>query len=82
MRRPIILAAAAFLFAASAMAEDADGTVKQIDPEMRTILLDDGNTYLLPGEFDPAFLEEGSEIFFIFQVVDGVNVITDMEIMD
>ena len=64
----------------SAFAVDADGTITQIDVDARTITLEDGNTYLLPGEFDPANIKEGSSIFFIYQVVDGVNVITDMEI--
>ncbi|MCC0029817.1 MAG: DUF1344 domain-containing protein [Brucellaceae bacterium] len=80
MRIPVILALAATLLAVPAFAVDADGTITQIDVDARTITLEDGNTYLLPGEFDPANIKEGSSIFFIYQVVDGVNVITDMEI--
>lgn len=80
MRLTIIMALAATLLAAPAGAADADGTITQIDAEARTIVLDDGNTYLLPGEFDPAILQDGMEIYFLYQVVDGENVITDMEI--
>ena len=80
MRIPVILALAATLLAVPAFAVDADGKIAQIDIDARTITLEDGNSYQLPGEFDPATLKEGSEIFFIYQVVDGVNVITDMEI--
>lgn len=80
MRISIVMALAATLLAFPAVAEDADGTITQVDVDARTITLEDGMTYLLPGEFDPATVKEGSEIFFIYQVVDGVNVITDMEI--
>ncbi len=75
--------AASWLFpAASAFADDADGTIESVDTDEGTIKLSDGNTYKLPGEFDPEQLKKGAEIFLVYQVVNGENVITDMDVSE
>lgn len=65
-----------------AVADDADGKIEQVNIDDGTIILDNGNTYKLPGEFDPEQLKKGNEIFLVYQVVDGENIITDMEVTE
>lgn len=74
---------AAFLaLAGPAFAAQAEGEVKSIDREALTITLDDGKSYKLPGEFDMDAIAEGKTVVLAYDVVDGVNLITDMEISD
>ncbi len=78
----IAYAGASLVSAAPAFADDADGKIEKVDIEEGKIVLDDGNTYKLPGEFDPEQLKQGAEIFLVYQVVDGENIITDMEVSE
>lgn len=65
-----------------AWAGDADGKITAIDRDAMTIVLEDGNTYKLPGEFDPEVIEEGMEVLIAFDTVNGENLITDMELFE
>lgn len=65
-----------------AFAGDADGKITAIDREAMTIILEDGNTYKLPGEFDPEVIEEGMEVLIAFDTINGENLITDMELFE
>lgn len=65
-----------------AVADDADGKIEKVNIDEGTIELDNGTTYKLPGEFDPEQLKKGNEIFLVYQVVDGENIITDMEVTE
>ncbi len=65
-----------------ALAADADGKITSIDRETSTIVLDDGKTYKLPGEFDPDTLQEGMEVLIAYDTINGVNLITDMELFE
>lgn len=71
-----------FLLTGLAFAGDTDGKITSIDRDAMTIVLDDGNTYKLPGEFDPESITEGMEILIAFDTIDGVNLITDMELFE
>ncbi|MEZ5810725.1 MAG: DUF1344 domain-containing protein [Rhizobiaceae bacterium] len=71
-----------FLLSGLAFAGDTDGTITSIDREAMTIVLDDGNTYKLPGEFDPESISEGMEVLIAFDTINGVNLITDMELFE
>ncbi len=62
-----------------ALAADADGKITAIDRDAGTIVLEDGNTYKLPGEFDPANIEEGMEVLIAYDMVNGENLITIIE---
>jgi Cu/Ag efflux protein CusF len=80
-----VAAAVAFSMLATApaaLADDANGKIEKVNIDAGTIELDDGKTYKLPGEFDPEQLKTGNEIFLVFQVVDGENIITDMEVTE
>jgi len=76
----IALAALATLMVASApaLADQAEGKIKSVDPEKLTITLDNGKTYKLPSEVDLTGIEPGIEIVIAFEEVDGVRQITDM----
>ena len=65
-----------------ALAADADGKITAIDRDASTIVLDDGKTYKLPGEFDPETLAEGMEVLIAYDTINGENLITDMELFE
>lgn len=65
-----------------ATAGDTDGKITAIDRDAMTIVLEDGNTYKLPGEFDPEVIEEGMEVLIAFDTINGENLITDMELFE
>ncbi len=65
MRKLVIAAGAAMLLAVSslaALADEASGQVTNIDDSAMTITLDDGNTYTLPTDVDPASLMVGDKV--------------------
>lgn len=77
-----VVAAGLGLFAGAATAADDEGTIRQIDTEALTITLDNGNTYLLPGEFNVEALAEGTEVVVAYDTVEGVKQITDIVIYE
>lgn len=81
--RTLTAALATFLaLSASAFAGDAEGRIRSVDTQKMTVTLDDGKTYKLPAEMDMSAVEPGMTILVAFDVVDGVNQITDMEISE
>ena len=80
----IITAALAAILAISvpAFAGDAEGRIKSVDTEKMTVTLDDGKTYKLPAEMDVSAVEPGLTILLAYDVVDGVNQITDLELSE
>ena len=65
MKKLVIAAGAAVLLAMSslaALADEASGSVTNVDDSAMTITLDDGNTYVLPSDVDPASLQEGDKV--------------------
>ncbi|MFU0506476.1 DUF1344 domain-containing protein [Pseudaminobacter sp. NGMCC 1.201702] len=80
MRTLIGAVAAVFMISTAAFAAEAEGQIKTIDRDNLTITLDDGKSYKLPGEFDVNALKEGMEVLLAYDEVDGVNLITDMEL--
>lgn len=80
----ILSAALAVFIAASApaLAGDAEGKIKSVNAEKMTVTLDDGKTYKLPAEMDMSAIEPGLTILLAYDVVDGVNQITDLELSE
>jgi len=81
----IILAAtlALLLSGLGASAENAEGKIKKINAAAMTVVLDNGKTYKLPPEMDMSGIAEGTEILIAYEVnKDGVNQITDMEVLE
>lgn len=65
MKKLMIAAGAAGLFAMSSMAalaDEAQGSITSIDPTAMTVTLDDGNTYTLPASIDAASLQVGEKV--------------------
>lgn len=80
----MLLAALAFTLAgvaAPALAAEAEGEIKSVDPETLTITLTDGKSYKLPAEIDISAITEGMTILMAYEVVDGQNLITDMQLL-
>ncbi|WP_157014966.1 DUF1344 domain-containing protein [Mesorhizobium xinjiangense] len=74
--------AAAFVLSGPALAETTDGVIQTVDAEKLTITLEDGKTYKLPGEIDMLAIKEGLEILIAYDEINGVNLITDMEVFE
>jgi len=80
MRSLIGALAAVMMISSAAFAAEAEGKIKVIDREKLTITLDNGKSYKLPGEFDVDALEEGMDVLLAYDQVNGVNMITDMQL--
>jgi Cu/Ag efflux protein CusF len=72
--------AATLLVASSAFAGQTEGHITKIDRDALTITLDDGKSYKMNAETDIDSLKEGMDIVIAYDVTNGENVITDMEL--
>lgn len=77
-----LIAAALVLISGVALAAEAEGKIRSIDPDQLTITLVDGNSYKLPGELDIEALREGMEVLFAYDEVGGEKLITDMQVFE
>jgi hypothetical protein len=75
-----VIAAATLLAAGTAFAGQTEGHIKKIDKDAMTLTLDDGNAYKMNAEMDVDSLKPGMDVVIAYDVTDGQNVITDMEI--
>ncbi|CAN7268804.1 DUF1344 domain-containing protein [Aminobacter aminovorans] len=80
MRTLIGAVAAVLIMSGAALAAEAEGQVKSVDKEKSTITLSNGKSYKLPGEFDVENIKPGMDILLAYDVVEGENLITDMEL--
>lgn len=72
---------ALILFAAgAAFADQTEGHIKSVNKDALTLTLDDGKSYKLNAEMDVDSLKPGMDVVIAYDVTDGQNVITDMEI--
>ena len=74
--------AATLLISTAALAAQTEGLIKKIDRNSLTITLDDGKTYKMNAETDIDSLKEGMDIVIAYDVTDGENVVTDMQLPD
>lgn len=82
MKKLMVAASAAALFAASsfaAFAAEVTGAITAVDPAAGTVTLDDGNTYVLPADFNIASLQAGAMVKITYEEVDGQLTITAVE---
>jgi hypothetical protein len=75
-----VIAAATLFTAGAAFAGQTEGHIKKIDKDAMTLTLDDGKSYKLNAEMDVDSLKPGMDIVIAYDVTDGENVITDMEL--
>ncbi|GAA4107992.1 DUF1344 domain-containing protein [Aminobacter sp. NyZ550] len=80
MRTLIGAVTAVLMISGAALAAEAEGQVKSVDKDKSVITLDNGKSYKLPGEFDVDNIKPGMEILLAYDVVEGENLITDMEL--
>jgi hypothetical protein len=74
--------AALLLMGGAALADQTEGVIKKVDKDSMTLTLDNGKTYKLNGEMDVDSLKVGMDIVIAYDVTNGENVITDMELPD
>ena len=80
MRSVLGVFAAVLMMSSAALAAQTEGLIKTIDRDALTITLDDGKSYKLPGEFDLDAIQEGMDVVFAYDDVNGVKMITDMQL--
>jgi hypothetical protein len=82
MNRLMIAASAAALLAVSsfsALAAEVTGAITAVDPAAGTVTLDNGNTYVLPADFDIASLQAGAMVKITYEEANGQFTITAVE---
>ncbi len=82
MRILIGVVAATLLISTAAFAGQTEGLIKKIDKDALTMTLDDGKTYKLNAETDLDALKPGMDIVIAYDVTNGENVVTDMQLPD
>jgi hypothetical protein len=75
-----VVAAATLFVTGVAFAGQTEGLIKKIDKDAMTLTLDDGKSYKMNAEMDVDSLKPGMDVVIAYDVTDGQNVITDMEI--
>ncbi|TGQ63676.1 DUF1344 domain-containing protein [Mesorhizobium sp. M00.F.Ca.ET.186.01.1.1] len=82
MRTLIGAVAATLLLSTAAFAGQTEGLIKKVDKDTMTLTLDDGKAYKLNPETDLESLQPGMDIVIAYDVTNGENVITDMQLPD
>ncbi|BCG89573.1 MULTISPECIES: DUF1344 domain-containing protein [Mesorhizobium] len=82
MRTLIGAVAAMLLCSTAAFAGQTEGLIKKIDKDALTLTLDDGKSYKLNAETDLDSLKPGMDIVIAYDVTNGENVVTDMQLPD
>ena len=85
MRKFIIPAAAAVVLATSALAFAAprhtDGIIKTFDSKARSLVLDDGSTFMLPKRFKNPGLKAGEKVSVMWDMSGKHKVAESVKIM-
>lgn len=74
-----ISALAALGLAGAAFAGESTGTVQAVDSPSRTIVLDDGNNYVVADGIQIEVLQPGVEVKVVFEEQGGQKVITEIQ---
>lgn len=79
----VLLATASFLSPLSVLAgsDDVEATIRDVNVDALSLVLDDGKTYSLPEEFNFEGLESGVKVIVFYTEVDGKRVVDDLEIV-
>ncbi|WP_346909316.1 DUF1344 domain-containing protein [uncultured Roseibium sp.] len=76
-----VLAVTVALPLAHAFADEASGTIVEIDPEAKSIVLDDDSVYVLPDTIDTEGLNIGDVVMLTYsEASDGTLVVTKLEL--
>ncbi|AZO09242.1 DUF1344 domain-containing protein [Mesorhizobium sp. M3A.F.Ca.ET.080.04.2.1] len=82
MRTLIGAVGAMLLISTAAFAGQTEGLIKKVDKDTLMLTLDDGKSYKLNAETDLDALKPGMDIVIAFDVTNGENVVTDMQLPD
>ncbi|RWA66290.1 DUF1344 domain-containing protein [Mesorhizobium sp.] len=82
MRTLIGAVGAMLMISTAAFAGQTEGLIKKVDKDTLTLTLDDGKAYKLNAETDLDALKPGMDIVIAFDVTNGENVVTDMQLPD
>jgi Cu/Ag efflux protein CusF len=82
MRTLIVAVGAVLLISTAAFAGQTEGLIKKVDKDALTLTLDDGKSYKLNAETDLDALKPGMDVVIAYDVTNGENVVTDMELPD
>lgn len=79
----VLMATASFLSPLTVLAgsDDVEATIKSVNVDALSLVLDDGKTYSLPEEFNFDGLESGVKVIVFYTEVDGKRVVDDLEIV-
>ncbi|WFP62362.1 MULTISPECIES: DUF1344 domain-containing protein [unclassified Mesorhizobium] len=70
------------MISTAAFAGQTEGLIKKVDKDTLTLTLDDGKSYKLNAETDLDALKPGMDIVIAYDVTNGENVVTDMQLPD
>ncbi|ESW87114.1 hypothetical protein X773_05290 [Mesorhizobium sp. LSJC285A00] len=70
------------LISTAAYAGQTEGLIKKVDKDALTLTLEDGKSFKLNAETDLDSLKPGMDIVIAYDVTNGENVVTDMELPD
>ncbi|AZO31606.1 MULTISPECIES: DUF1344 domain-containing protein [Mesorhizobium] len=82
MRTLIGAVGAMLMISTAAFAGQTEGLIKKVDKDTLTLTLDDGKSYKLNAETDLDALKPGMDIVIAYDVTNGENVVTDMQLPD
>ena len=82
MRTLIGAVGAMLMISTAAFAGQTEGLIKKVDKDTLTLTLDDGKAYKLNAETDIDSLKPGMDIVIAYDVSNGENVVTDMQLPD
>ncbi|RRI05464.1 DUF1344 domain-containing protein [Mesorhizobium tamadayense] len=82
MRTLIGAVGAMLMISTAAFAGQTEGLIKNVDKDTLTLTLDDGKSYKLNAETDLDALKPGMDIVIAYDVTNGENVVTDMQLPD
>ena len=77
-----VAAAVLLSISTAAFAGQIEGQIKKVDKEAMTLTLDDGKSYKLNAEMDVDALQPGMDVVIAYDVANGDNVITDMQVFE
>ncbi|CDX18320.1 conserved exported hypothetical protein [Mesorhizobium sp. ORS 3324] len=82
MRTLIGAVGAMLMISTAAFAGQTEGLIKKVDKDTLTLTLNDGKSYKLNAETDLDALKPGMDIVIAYDVTNGENVVTDMQLPD
>jgi hypothetical protein len=80
----LLLGAASFLLPIKGFAEsgDVEAVIEGVDEDRLTLVLNDGNKYLAPEEFNFGGLKKGVKVVVFYTETDGKRVINDLQVIE